>query len=88
MVRQVIHTFFSILVWLIIIRVILSWIRPSAYNRTYYEIRRVIFRLTEPILEPIRDRLPPMGTIDLSPLVAVILLQIVEVLVLRLVGAR
>ncbi len=88
MMRQLIHSLVSIFVWLIIIRVVFSWFRPGAYNRTYYEIRRVIFRLTEPILEPIRERLPPMGAVDLSPLVAIILLQVLEALALRLLGMR
>jgi len=42
-----------------------------------------LFQITEPILGPIRDILPPFGGLDLSPLVAIILLQILENAILR-----
>jgi len=66
---------------LILIRVLLSWIpmnRPNA-------IVAFIFAATEPILEPIRRILPPMGGVDLSPIVAMVLLQVIGNLFVRLV---
>lgn len=79
--------FFGALNLLIIIRAVLSWFRPRGYNRLYYDIERVVFSLTEPVLAPIRNVLPPIGPgIDFSPLVAIILLDVVKRLLLELLG--
>lgn len=65
------------LMGLIIIEVIFSWVNPNA------PLAPFIGALTEPILRPLRRVLPLIGNIDLSPLVALLLLQIG----LRLVSA-
>lgn len=57
----------------ILIRVVFSWVSPYPTN----PFTRLAWQVTEPVLAPIRRRLPPMSGIDLSPLVvwlAVILL--------------
>ena len=57
----------------ILIRVVFSWVSPYPTN----PVTRLAWQVTEPVLAPIRRRLPPMSGIDLSPLVvwlAVILL--------------
>jgi len=52
--------------WLVIIRAVLSWVNPDPYNA----IVRFINNVTEPILYPIRSRLPiNYGGIDFSPIV-------------------
>jgi YggT family protein len=65
----------------ILIRVVFSWVSPFPTN----PVSRLAWRLTEPILGPIRRRLPPMSGIDLSPLV-VWLAVIVLIGLLRNVG--
>ncbi len=74
-----VSTFFSVLSFLIIARAILSWVRPRGSSRWFYEVDRLLGLFTEPILHPIRRMLPaaPMG-IDFSPLVALILISVVE----------
>jgi YggT family protein len=62
---------------LIIIEAILSWVNPRA------ELAPFIRALNEPLLRPLRRVVPLLGNIDLSPLVAILLLQIA----LRLVSA-
>ena len=47
-------------------RVLLSWIPNVDYNNP---IVKFLYQATEPVLAPIRNALPPMGGIDLSPLV-------------------
>jgi YggT family protein len=49
----------------VLVRVVFSWVSPYPNNAVY----RFVFQLTEPILGPVRRRLPPMSGIDLSPLV-------------------
>ncbi|MCK4882766.1 MAG: YggT family protein [Candidatus Omnitrophica bacterium] len=59
----------SIFYWLILIRALVSWVNPDPYNA----IVQFLYRMTEPILQPIRKMLPPMG-IDISPIVAFLIL--------------
>ena len=62
--------------WAIILVAVLSWlvafevINPS--NRFVYMVMNFLYRITEPILAPIRRLLPQMGGIDLSPIVVLI----------------
>ena len=53
------------LIILILVRVVFSWISPYPNNQVY----RWVFRATEPVLGPVRRRLPPVSGMDLSPLV-------------------
>lgn len=66
---------FTALSLAIIARVILSWFRFDPYH----PVSALLHDITEPILGPIRRYIPPLGFIDISPLVALILLQIIEV---------
>jgi YggT family protein len=78
--RLVVSWVFAILQISIVVRVIMSWIhlRPTAwYSRWAY-------RLSEPILRPLRNLIPMMGPEDVSPIAAYFLLGIVETLLLRL----
>ena len=65
----------------ILIRVVFSWISPLPTN----PVSRLAWQVTEPVLGPIRRRLPLMSGIDLSPLV-VWLITIILISVLRNVG--
>ncbi|MCR6544539.1 YggT family protein [Dehalobacterium formicoaceticum] len=80
-VYSIVRTAFEVLNWLIIIRVILSWIRHDPRN----PLIRFIYEITEPILAPIRRLIPirPGMPIDWSPFVAILLLMLVEQFVYR-----
>ncbi len=58
----------------VLVAVIASWVQLPASN----PIGRVVYGLTEPLLQPIRRVLPPMGGIDFSPLVLLVLVQILK----------
>jgi len=59
---------------LIFARVILSWVAPSQSN----QLVDWIYRLTEPVLGPLRNLLPAMGGLDLTPIIALFGIQIIE----------
>ena len=53
-------------------------------NRIVYSITDFFYRLTEPALRPIRNMMPNFGTIDLSPLVLILLLQVARMVLGRI----
>ncbi len=60
-----------LLMGLVLIRAILSWVNP------YSPLAPVIYPLTEPLLRPLRQILPDVGGVDLSPLILLLLAQLV-----------
>lgn len=72
----------NILTWIIIIQVILSWLLAfNVLNTSSSGVRTfavAIDRLTAPLYRPIRRMLPDFGGIDFSPLVILILIQVIE----------
>jgi YggT family protein len=68
-VANLVNLVLTAYIWIIIARAILSWVNPDPYN----PIVRFLYRVTEPVLRPIRGRLPTfqMG-LDLSPMVVLL----------------
>jgi len=62
---------FNVIVWVTLIQAILSWINPLS------PVMPVLYTLTAPLLDPIRRMLPRMGGLDLSPLVLLVIAQVV-----------
>ncbi len=60
----------TIYIWIIIIRALLSWVNPDPYN----PIVQILYRLTEPVLAPVRHRMPDIGGIDASPIVVLLII--------------
>ncbi|GAB4476439.1 MAG: YggT family protein [Anaerolineae bacterium] len=64
--------------WIILLaRVLLSWFPIDPYH----PVVRILFDITEPVLGPLRRVLPPVGMIDFSPLVALLLISVLQQLV-------
>lgn len=78
MLANLINIVFVIMYWLIFIRVLISWIRPKVRDPFVYKLIKLVYDLTEPVLEPIRRLIPTGAGIDFSPFVALILLNIVK----------
>ena len=78
----IVHLLLNILMWIIIIQVILSWlITFNVLNTSSHGVRTVavaIDRLTAPLYRPIRRLLPDFGGLDFSPLVILILIQVLQ----------
>ena len=73
----------SAYVWIIIARALISWVSPDPFN----PIVRFLYRATEPVLRPIRRRMSTYAIgLDLSPLVAILALKVVEWLIVSRIG--
>ena len=66
-----------LLILAIFFRAILSWFIRDPYN----PIVQALNAITEPILEPLRRIIPRMGMIDISPLVAIVVLSVISSMV-------
>lgn len=62
--------------WAVLARVILSWVAPDPYN----PVVRIVVQLTEPVMAPARRLLPPMGGLDLSPILVLLAIQFLRIL--------
>ncbi len=86
LILQILDLLLGVLRWIIIIQAILSWLVAFNVINTYNDfVRQVLFaldKITEPIYRPIRRIMPDFGALDLSPLVALLLIIIVQ-MVLR-----
>ena len=61
--------------FVILIRIILSWVAPGNYN----PVTALLHTLSEPILRPFRRLIPAIGGLDISPILAIVLLQAVVI---------
>ncbi|MEK9711156.1 MAG: YggT family protein [Thalassolituus sp.] len=64
--------------WGMLIMVIASWVAPNSYNPALILINQIL----EPVIRPIRNKMPDMGGLDLSPLVMILGIQLVEILLI------
>ncbi|MCL6451874.1 MAG: YggT family protein [Acetobacteraceae bacterium] len=76
----------EVMFWLVLLRVVLSWVRPQGYQPAFYRLQHLLDRATEPLLGPIRRWVRPRAGLDWSPLVAMVLLGLLEALIIRLQG--
>ena len=78
---RVIMFVLDIYTWVIIAAAVISWVAPNPYN----PVVRLLRRLTEPVLAPIRQLLPPWKTfgLDFSPLIVILVIQWVVPVLLR-----
>lgn len=70
----------QVLSFTILARVLLSWVPSLAQSR----LGQLVYEITEPILSPIRRIIPPLGMIDLSPMIALIAIELLAQLLRRL----
>ena len=68
----------NVFLFSIFIQIIISWVNPGTYN----PVISLLYSLTEPVLRPCRRLIPPMSGLDLSPLVALIAIQLAKMLLL------
>lgn len=80
LIRQVVSVAFEVYSWILIIRILLSWIKHNPYQ----PIIRFIYEVTEPYLRIFRRVVPAYGGVDFSPIVAFFFLRIIEWIVIKL----
>ena len=77
-IPELVSLLLNVFLFAILIQVIISWINPGSYNPA----TTLLYSLTEPVLRPIRRRLPAADGLDFSPLVAMIVLVLLKKLLL------
>ncbi len=72
---NVLNLVIVVYIWLIIARAVISWVSPDPFN----PIVRFLHRVTEPVLRPVRHRLPTVGMgLDLSPMIVILALYFLK----------
>jgi YggT family protein len=73
-------------VWLLIASAILSWLIAfnvvNTRNQFVESVGRFLWRITEPVLRPIRSILPDLGGIDISPIVVILIIYFIQMVVI------
>ena len=74
-IAMILHYALWFYMWIVIARAVISWVSPDPYN----PIVQFLYRATEPVLEPIRRRLPGGGFgIDFSPLIVILAIYFLD----------
>jgi YggT family protein len=71
---QVLHLLLNVYMLLIIARAIISWVSPDPYN----PIVNFLYRATDPVLRYVQRIIPPLGGIDLSPILVLIVIVFLD----------
>ncbi|MDF2953941.1 MAG: Cytochrome b6 maturation protein CCB3/Ycf19 [Thermodesulfobacterium sp.] len=77
---QLVDLFLTIYVWIIIARAIISWVNPYPYH----PVVRFLYRVTEPVLAPLRRIIPPIAGIDITPAIVIFIIFVIQNLLHRL----
>ncbi len=77
-VAKLLDLLLNVFLFAIIIQVVLSWVAPGSYNA----VTQIIYGLSEPLLRPARQLLPPIAGLDLSPLIVLVLIKLTSILII------
>ncbi len=77
-----VQTLGTVLFIVVIVNVVLSY-----FLSPYHPVRSALDRIVEPLLSPIRRVVPPLGMIDFSPLILIILIQVVEMVLIMILNS-
>jgi YggT family protein len=82
-----IDTVIGLYIWLLIASAILSWLVAfnviNTRNRFVYLLGDFLYRVTEPVLRPIRRVVPNLGGLDISPVLLILLLMFIQRLLVQ-----
>jgi len=78
-VAFLINAVLTLAFWVILIRVLMSWVSPDPYN----PIVRTLIQVTDPVLRPAQRLIPPIGGLDLSPIVVLLGIQFLKIFLVQ-----
>lgn len=77
---KIIDVVLTIYIWIILGRALISWVNPDPYN----PIVIFLYRITEPVMAPIRRMLPIRGLgIDISPVVVIVIIYFLQIFLVK-----
>lgn len=78
-IAQVLNVALTIYLWIVVIRAFISWVSPDPYN----PVVQFLHKATDPVLTPIARSLPPMGGLDISPIVLILIIYFLQWFVVK-----
>ena len=72
---NILRTLINLYTLVLLLRVVMSWFPPSSSQSPMALVQSWLYKMTEPVLGPIRRKLPPMGGLDLSPMLLLLALR-------------
>lgn len=75
-IANLLKTVIYLHMFIIFIQIVISWVNPGAYN----PITVIMYQLSEPVLKPARRLIPAAGGFDFSPMIAIIVMQLMIIL--------
>ncbi len=82
---SIINAIFTIFYLFVLAHIILSWVRPNPYHPVWGPIIRVVNGVMDPIMNPVRRILPPLGGLDFSPMIVLLLARLIQGALVNLV---
>lgn len=86
-VLDIILLILQIYIWLLIAAAVLSWLVAfnvvNTRNQVVAMLGEFLFRITEPLLRPIRSMMPNLGGLDVSPVILILLILLLENVIVR-----
>ena len=86
-VLDIILLVLQIYIWLLIAAAVLSWLIAfnvvNSRNPLVASVGEFLYRITEPLLRPIRSLLPNLGGIDISPVILILIILLIENVIVR-----
>jgi YggT family protein len=86
-VLDIILLVLQIYIWLLIAAAVLSWLIAfnvvNTRNQVVASIAEFLYRITEPVLRPIRGLMPNLGGIDVSPVILILIILLIENVIVR-----
>jgi YggT family protein len=77
----------QVYIWLLIAAAVLSWLIAfnvvNTRNQVVHMVGEFLYRVTEPLLRPIRSMLPHLGGIDVSPVILILIILLIENVIVR-----
>ena len=78
---QILVTLIDVYQLILILRALTSWFRVDPYNNPFVQM---LYAITEPLLAPLRNIIPPIAMMDLSPMILFLLLMVLRQILITL----